>query len=87
LCTASDPPVFLGSTVSDPSVTNEAILLSLSIDEGISTTPIFGIGPLTTPRNTSEEIVHFEAVSRILPSVNEASGAGAGDGGPGGGTP
>jgi len=86
LCTASDPPVFLGTTVSDPSVTNEAILLSLSIDEGISTTPVFGFGPLT-PRNVSEEIVHFEAVSRILPSVNGASGAGAGDGGPGGGTP
>ncbi|HIL01167.1 MAG TPA: hypothetical protein EYG06_03700 [Myxococcales bacterium] len=85
LCTASDPIRFLGSVVSDPSTTGESILLSLSIDEGLSTAPIFGFGPLT-PRNTTEEIVHFEAVSRILPAANGASGNGAGNGA-GGGTP
>jgi hypothetical protein len=82
LCTASDPPLFLGSVVSDPSTTNESILLSLSIDEGLSTAPIFGSGPLT-PQSTSEEIVHFEAVSRILSGVNRASASGSGNGSPG----
>jgi hypothetical protein len=89
LCTASDPLLFLGSVVSDPSATNESVLLSLSIDEGLSTAPIFGLGPLT-PRNTTEEIVHFEAVSRILPSANRAGGGASGSGagaGSGGGTP
>jgi hypothetical protein len=85
LCTASDPILTLGSVVSDPSDTGESILLSLSIDEGLSTAPIFGLGPLT-PRNTTEEILHFEAVSRIVPAVNGASGSGAGNGA-GGGTP
>ena len=88
LCTESDPILFLGSVVSDPSTTGESTLLSLSIDEGLSTAPVFGLGPLASRNatNTTEKILYFEAVSRILPAANGASGSGAGNGA-GGGTP